>query len=92
MDQKALLHTLEKDEIFTNEVKAILLELDTTSSMTTQAYLNELLLIVRGRLLQNEHILDETTKQPLTLTSFENWIRKDFTSYSSNMYFNSIKA
>lgn len=89
MDQKELVNALEKNELFTEEIKTILLELDTTSSMSTQAYLNELLLIVRERLLKNERIVDETTKQELTLTSFNDWIRSEFTKYSSDMYFHS---
>lgn len=92
MDQKELIHALEHNEIFTNEVKSILLELDTTSSMSTQAYLNDLLLIIRNRLLKNEHIVDESTSEALNLTSYDAWIRKEFTSYSSNMYFESIRS
>lgn len=91
MDQKGLITALEKQEIFSNEIKNILLELDTTKSSSTQAYLNDLLLIIRERLLQNEHIVDESTNEPLTLTLFENWIRNQFTTYSSNMYFDSIR-
>lgn len=92
MDQKQLITALEKQTLFSNEIKSILLELDTTQSSSTQAYLNDLLLIVRNRLVQNEHILDETTKEPLTLTSFEEWIRNEFTTYSSNMYFETTRA
>lgn len=91
MDQKELITALEKQEIFSTEIKNILLELDTTKSSSTQAYLNDLLLIIRERLLQNEHIVDESTNEPLTLTLFENWIRNQFTTYSSNMYFDSIR-
>jgi len=91
MDQKQLVHALEKEELFSDEIKSILLELDTTNSTSTQAYLNDLLLIVRGRLLQNEHMIEESTRQPLTLTTYESWIRSNFTQYSSDMYFDSIR-
>lgn len=91
MNQKELIQALEHNELFTNEIKSILLELDTTNSMSTQAYLNDLLLIIRNRLLKNEHIVDEANRQPLTLTKFESWISKEFTKYSSDMYFNTVK-
>lgn len=92
MDQKELIYALERNEVLTNEIKAILLELDTTNSRATQAYLNDLLLIIRDRLLKNEHIVDESTSQTLDLKSYDTWIRNEFTTYSSSMYFDSIQS
>ena len=91
MDQKELIYDLERNEVLTKEIKSILLELDTTNSRATQAYLNDLLLIIRERLLKNEHMVDETTSKALDLKTYEAWIRNEFTTYSSTMYFDSIR-
>ena len=91
MDQKQLYEILTKGSSLSKDTKSVLLELDTTPSVSTQAYLNDLLLLFRKRLVDKEVITDETTGKPLTVKEFDQWINDQFTSYSAKMYEDSLK-
>ncbi len=91
MDQKELYKELEQGHTFTKELKDTLLTLDTTPSIATQAYLNDLLLLYQGRLMAGEEIIDEESHNVVTLSDFESWIDDAFTTYSSEMYRNTSK-
>lgn len=85
MTNNELFKTVETSKEITKEVTDILLELDTTASVTTQASLNELLTTLYER-LDDEDINIEVIGDKVTKEQFKNWVEENFDDYSTDMF------
>lgn len=90
LSPEELFKLIESGDSLTVEMENILLELDTTNSVTTQAELNDLLVKLYERLKKGDHIRSERTGEFLLVNDFINWVNTEFTDYSSNMFTETI--
>ena len=84
---------IENGEVIKNDVLKVLLELDTTPSVTTQASLNDMLVELYQRVKKTGDIYFEFENEMKTLNAgeFIAWIRDNFTEYSYEMFLDTIK-
>ena len=86
---KELYEELEKTTI-SKDALEIFKELDGTTSVTTQASLNNMLLDLYKR-LSKEDITIETIGERVTKDEFKRWVDENLDTYSRDMFFNAIK-
>ena len=86
-----LYNGIEKDTIISKEITDTLLELDVLPSIGTQASLNDMLEIIYNRIKSGEQLKFECTNQYMNKESFIDWVQREFTEYSANMFSNIIK-
>ena len=91
LSPEELFKLIESGDSLTVEMENILLELDTTNSVTTQAELNDLLVKLYERLKKGDHIRSERTGELLLVNVFINWVNTEFTDYSSKMFTETIE-
>ena len=85
MTNQKLFETMEKSTEIKKEVTDILLELDGTASVTTQASLEELVGTLYRR-LKDEEITIEALGGPATQEQFKAWIEENFDDYSVKLF------
>ena len=87
-----LREAVEKDKVIRLGVQKVLLELDTTPSVTTQASLNELLVELYERVKASKDMQFETEAGviPMNAGEFIAWVRDSFTEYSYEMFLDTI--
>lgn len=80
-------------EIIKNDVLKVLLELDTTPSVTTQASLNDMVVELYQRVKATGDIYFEFENEMKKLNAgeFIAWIRDNFTDHSYEMFLDTIK-
>ena len=93
MKTEELYKSIETNKVITEDITNILLELDVTNSITTQASLNNLLVELRDRIRTERDIIVNTINKdrPVKVYEFDTWILEKFTPYSSDLYQKSIK-
>lgn len=93
MKTEELYKSIETNKVITEDITNILLELDVTNSITTQASLNNLLVELRSRIKNENDIIINTINKdrPAKAYEFDVWILEKFTPYSSDLYAKSIK-
>ena len=79
-----------KGSNITKDVLDVFKEFDVTSSVTTQASLNNLLVDLYKR-LPKEDITIEGIGERVTPDEFRRWVDENLDEYSRNMFFDSIK-
>lgn len=87
------LHNAIKNEhLIKKEITDTLIELDTTPSMGTQAYLNGLVVDLYKRVIDTEDdiILEALNDEVITGQQFIEWIDTNFTTYSAKLFRKSI--
>ena len=84
---------IENGKVMSQDVLKVLLELDTTPSVTTQASLNDMLVELYQRVKAAKDISFEFEDGAKTLNAgeFIAWIRDNFTEYSYEMFLETIK-
>lgn len=87
-----LFSLVDTSSILTNTMMNILIELDTTNSITTQAELNTMLVKLYTRIKEGEHIRNEKSGEIMTEHDFISWINNEFTAYSANLFNKSIES
>lgn len=85
MTNHELFETVEKSNVISKEVTDILLELDTTASVTTQASLEELLSTLYKR-LSDEDISIEVIGDHVTKEQFVSWVDDNYDDYSRKLF------
>lgn len=90
LSPEELFSLIDTSSVLTNTMMDILIELDTTNSTTTQAELNDMLVCLYTRIKDGEHIRNEKSGEILTEHDFTSWVNNEFTTYSANMFNNSI--
>lgn len=81
-----LYNVLQNETNISTEVSDILFELDSTGSVTTQASLNNMLVMLYRRIETETIIFKSISEQPLTTDSFIAWVEKNFDTYSVNLF------
>lgn len=89
-----LRNALENDTTISKEVTDALLQLDTTASTATQADLNDMLVAFYERLRSSKEKIKFEIMPGIVITTdvFSNWINSDFTTYSANLFNETIKG
>ncbi|MBR1743159.1 MAG: hypothetical protein IJ733_15080 [Lachnospiraceae bacterium] len=91
MTNEELYRVADEETKITKEVTDILLELDTTSSSTTQAELNELLIAIYRRIGKEDIVVDAIDDvHPVTKEQFAGWVKESFDSYSADLFGGSV--
>ena len=85
MTNNELFHVIETSDFISKEVTDILLELDVTASVTTQASLEELLEKLYHR-LETESIEIEIIGKEVSQERFAEWVDDNFDSYSQKLF------
>ena len=81
-----LYNVLQNETNISKEVADIFFELDSTGSVTTQANLNNMLVMLYRRIETETIIFESISEQPLTTDSFIAWVEKNFDTYSVNLF------
>lgn len=84
---------IANSEVISNDVLKILLELDTTPSVTTQASLNDMLVELYQRVKATGDItfeFDDETKK-VNAGEFIAWVRDNISVHSYEMFLDTIK-
>ena len=87
---KEIYNHIEKAEVISKELTDILLELDTTNSRVTQASLNDILMTLYNRIKSEEKTKFEVTDSYMNCEEFINWLYMNITTYSYNMFMESM--
>lgn len=84
---------IDNEKILTTDVTNILKELDILPSTTTQAALNDYLVVIGNRILNKEEIIlaEYCETRTILIEEYEHWLESNFTEYSYNMYKNTMK-
>lgn len=91
MTNTELYQAVEEGKTITKEITDIMLELDTTASVTTQAELNKLLTGLYGRLAEEEIIIEAIdAEKPATQDQLAAWVETTIDPYSAKMFKESI--
>ena len=91
MTNQELYETISKSGKITTGVTDVLLELDSTASVTTQAELNKLLCELYQRMETEDITIDAISETaPATKEQFLHWIDDTFDSYSADLLKQSI--
>ena len=91
MTNEELYRAVNESETITREVLDILTELDGTASVTTQAELNKLLVILYERSGRGEITLEGVGNgEPVTQEQFSAWVNDSFDTYSAKIFNESI--
>ncbi len=85
MTNNELFSTIETSDLISKEVTDILLELDVTNSVTTQASLEELLKKLYHR-LADENIEIEIIGKNVSQEDFAKWVDENFDAYSQKLF------
>ena len=85
MTNNELFSTIETSDFISKEVTDILLELDVTNSVTTQASLDELLTKLYHR-LADENIEIEILGKNVSQEDFAKWVDENFDAYSQKLF------
>ena len=85
MTNQELFRIMEEEDFISKEVIDILLELDSTASVTTQASLEELLGTLYHR-LEEEDISIEDIGDHVTQEEFRDWVEDNFDDYSVKLF------
>ncbi len=87
MTNDELYKMVNSGERITKECTNIFLELDRTSSVATQAELNELLTGIYSR-IENEKVVVEVIDEenPVSKEQFAAWVNDNFDVYSAKMF------
>ncbi len=92
IDNKTLHETMENGDVITEEVSKILLELDETASVTTQADLNEMLVSLYNRLDKGNILFPAISGEaPCTKEDLEKWVQENLDPYTAGLFEKSIK-
>lgn len=85
---------IKEEDIILKNVTDTLLELDTTPSTATQAYLNDLLIDLYDRIASkpNNITVEAISNEAINCDQFVKWIENNFTNYSFNMFKREIDA
>lgn len=85
---------IKSESNITENVTNTLLELDTTPSTATQAYLNDILIDLYDRIAYepNSITIEDFSNEPINCEQFVKWIEDNFTEYSFNMFKREIEA
>lgn len=85
MTNNELFSVIETSDFISKEVTDILLELDVTESVTTQASLEELLTKLYHR-LSSESVEIEVIGKDVTQEQFSAWVDENLDSYSQKLF------
>ena len=85
MTNQELFRVISEENVITKEVIDILLELDSTASVTTQASLEELLSILYHRLEEEDISIDDIGDH-VTCEEFKAWVEDNFDDYSVKLF------
>lgn len=87
-----LREAIEKENVIRLGVQKVLLELDTTPSVTTQASLNDMLVELYERVKASKDMKIETEagENLINAGEFIAWVRDNFTEYSYEMFLDTI--
>lgn len=89
MTNQELFRIVREETYIPKEVTDILLELDVTASVTSQASLDELLSTLYQR-LEDEDIDIEVIGDKVTQAEFKDWVYENYDEYSADMFFEDI--
>ncbi|MCR5054897.1 MAG: hypothetical protein K6A69_08650 [Lachnospiraceae bacterium] len=89
MTNQELFRIVREETYIPKEVTDILLELDVTTSVTSQASLDELLNTLYQR-LEDEDIDIEVIGDKVTQAEFKDWVYENYDEYSADMFFEDI--
>ena len=89
MTNQELFRVIREETYIPKEVTDILLELDVTASVTSQASLDELLNTLYQR-LEDEDIDIEVIGDKVTQAEFKDWVYENYDEYSADMFFEDI--
>ena len=91
MTNNELYKVIETENVISEEVVDILLELDTTNSVSTQIELNKLLVTLYNRLGTENGIVIHTKSENITTQAgLIKWIDDEIDQYSTDMFHKSI--
>ena len=76
---------LDNSTRFEKSVTDVLLELDNTTSVTTQASLNEMLVGIYRR-LENQNIIIDVIGDSVSPIDFKNWVNENFDDYTVKLF------
>lgn len=85
MTNQELFRIVSEENVISKEVIDILLELDSTASVTTQASLEELLSALYNRLDEEDISIDDIGDH-VTKEEFKAWIDDNFDDYSAKLF------
>ncbi len=85
MTNQELFRIVSEENVISREVVDILLELDSTASVTTQASLEELLKILYDRLEEEDISIDDIGDH-VTKEEFQAWVEDNFDDYSVKLF------
>ena len=92
MTNQELYETISKSTNIAKDVTDVLIELDSTASVTTQAELNKLLCELYQRIGNEEITVDVINDSaPATQQQFIQWIDDSFDTYSADLLKQSIE-
>lgn len=86
LTNQELYQAVDRDAVITEEMTDIFKELDSTVSTTTQASLNEMLVILYNRLSEEEIVIERFGDEPCTQEDFAAWIEDEFDDYTKGLF------
>ncbi len=91
-NEKELLEAIKHEHTISKEITDTLIELDQLPSTGTQVYLNDLIVTLYKRVVDvNDDIVVEIfADKVITPKEFTEWVEKNFTEYSANLFKDSI--
>ena len=92
MTNSELYNIVDNETIIPKSVTDTFIEMDTTSSMTTQAELNKLLVTLYNRLLTETIMIEDIDETKFTTRNkFKHWIDNNINTYSRDLFYESIE-
>ena len=85
MTNQELFRVISEENVISKEVIDIILELDSTASVTTQASLEELLSTLYHRLEEEDISIDDIGDH-VTQEEFKSWVEDNFDDYSVKLF------
>lgn len=85
-----IFNQIEKSEVISKELTDVLLELDVTKSVVTQASLNDMLEALYKRIEAEGSMEFEGIEPKMSCAKFIDWLDKNFTRYSYKLFMETI--
>lgn len=91
-NEKELLEAIKHQHHISKEITDTLVELDQLPSTGTQVYLNDLIVELYKRVVDqsDDIVVEEFGDKVMTAGDYTKWVEDNFTTYSADMFKNSI--
>jgi hypothetical protein len=91
-NEKELLEAIKHQHHISKEITDTLVELDQLPSTGTQVYLNDLIVELYKRVVDqsDDIVVEEFGDKVMTAGDYIKWVEDNFTTYSADMFKNSI--